>query len=230
MKLRPCRRTDRAFTRIELAGVILLLLVLGALWAAKLARQEARNARIKCVGNLKNTGLAFKVFANDHDDKFPFLATNSLGFGEVTEAWLHFQAMSNECGSAKILICPADRERLNFQKSDFTSGPMGLPSAGNLAVGFGIGLEADEALPNAILLLDRNLVTNAMNLQGRLFLSSAMIPPPEWDRQQHKLVGNAALADGSVQQLTGAGLARQTTQALANTGHATNHVLLPLVP
>ena len=80
--------------------------------------QRKGSPRIKCAGNLKQIGLSFRVFANDHDDKFPFLVTNSLAFGNVTQAWLHFQAMSNECGSARILLCPADHERTANIMSD----------------------------------------------------------------------------------------------------------------
>jgi len=73
-------------------------------------------------------------------------------------------------------------------------------------------------------------VTNAMNLQGRLFLSGTAIPSPEWDGQHHKFRGNLALSDGSVQQVTTSQLVAQVAQGLASTGLATNRLLLPLLP
>jgi len=229
MKLLPTNSRKRAFTAMEAMFVVVALMVLAVLammWLQTLQEQRARSARIKCVGNLKNLALTYKVFANDNDDKFPFATTNALAGGNDHTLWLHFQAMSNECGSAKILMCPADRERLNNIKSDFSPGPLGLASAGNAALGYGASLDADETLPNAILAIDRNLVTNAMNLFGKVFIATAAGPPPEWDTRQHKLRGNLALADGSVQQVTPSGLAALVRDA----GLATNRLLLPLLP
>lgn len=229
MKLNPTTRAERAFTAMEAMFVVVALMVLAVLaimWLQTLHEQKQRAARIKCVGNLKNLALSYKVFANDNDDKLPFATTNALAGGNDHTLWLHFQAMSNECGSAKILMCPADRERLNNIKADFSAGPLGLASAGNAALGYGASLDADETLPNAILAIDRNLVTNVMNLRGKVFLTFAAGPPPEWDARQHKLRGNLALADGSVQQVTPSGLAALVRDA----GLATNRLLLPLLP
>jgi hypothetical protein len=189
------------------------------------SRQETCRTN-QCAGNLKQIALAYKVFANANDDKFPFVTTNALAGGNDHTLWLHFQAMSNECGSAKILNCPADRERLNNMKADFTAGPLGLASAGNAALGYGASLDAAEQLPNATLAIDRNLVTNAMNLRGKVILVTAAGRPPEWDTRQHNLDGNLALADGSVQQVSPRGLAAM----VRDSGIATNRLLLPLLP
>ena len=114
MKLARTTRRARAFTLTELAIVIVLLLILGVgVMYFVAVNRDPHRTRIHCASKLKQVGLAYRVFANDNDDKFPFLVTNSLAYGNVTQAWLHFQAMSNECCSAKILICPSDRERLS---------------------------------------------------------------------------------------------------------------------
>jgi len=54
------------------------------------AQQQAE--RIQCVNNLKQIGLAMRVWAGDNNDKYP----PSLS------------AMTNELGTIKILICPSD--------------------------------------------------------------------------------------------------------------------------
>lgn len=229
MKLNPNHRNERALTFVEVMFVVVGLLVLAVLammWLQGHQADRKRAARIKCAGNLKQIALSYKVFANDNDDKFPFATTNALAGGNDHTLWLHFQAMSNECGSAKVLNCPADRERLNNMKADFTAGPLGLASAGNAALGYGASLDATEQLPNAILAIDRNLVTNAMNLRGKVILVTAAGRPPEWDTRQHNLDGNLALADGSVQQVSPRGLAAM----VRDSGIATNRLLLPLLP
>lgn len=205
--------------------VVVMLMVLAVLAMMWVQAKAAKSARIMCVGNLKQLALAYRVFAYDNGDKFPFASTNALAGGNDHTLWLHFQAMSNECGSARILACPADRERYNNIKFDFSVGPNGLASAGNAGIGFAASLDAKEINPNSILLLDRNLVTNAWNLRGKVLLAVAN-KPPAWDGSQHKFRGNAALADGSVQRMTLDALSNLVAQA----GITTNRLLLPLIP
>lgn len=229
MKLNPRLRGERALTSTEVMLVVVMLTVLAALGMVWIqgnnnAKRE-KAARIKCVGNTMATALGYKVFAYDNDDKFPFATTNALAGTNDHTLWLHFQAMSNELGSAKVLMCPVDSQRINNMKADFTSGPMGLASAGNAAISYGGSLDTFKGMPNTILLLDRNLVTNAWNLRGKVFLASSN-RPPEWDARQHRHCGNFALADGSVQQASNVGLAIQVRQQDV----ATNRLLLPLLP
>jgi len=95
-----------------------------------LAKAKAKANRIKCVNNLKQIGLAFKIFAGDNDDRFPWdtsggfyqtFANNAAGTTARTN-FFAFQAMSNELQTAKILLCPADRQRANNQSENFNLG------------------------------------------------------------------------------------------------------------
>ena len=58
----------RAFTLIELLVVIAIL---AGLLLPALAKAKSGAQRIKCVSNLKQTGLALRIWANDNDGKFP---------------------------------------------------------------------------------------------------------------------------------------------------------------
>src|SRR5712664_326411 len=57
-------------------------------------------ARIHCVSNLKQVGLGFRIWSNDHAEKFPMAtSTNnggSLEFVANGEVYRHFLAISNE--------------------------------------------------------------------------------------------------------------------------------------
>jgi len=229
MKLNSNPRHERALTFIEVMFVVVGLLVLAVLAVVQVQCNRAkfdRAARIKCASNLKMNALGYKVFANDNDDRFPFSTTNALAGGNDHTLWLHFQVMSNDLGTAKCLTCPVDSERINSMKADFTSGPTGLASAGNAAVSYGGSLDASVTIPEAILLIDRNVVTNAWNLRGKVFLAMSNGPAAEWDQRMHKFCGNLALADGSVQQVSNAGLSTQVHLQ----GIPTNRLLLPLLP
>ena len=73
MKLNPTPRSARAFSMTELAIVVVMLLLLGVVLMYYLAvsnRPHGRAARIRCVNNLKQIGLAYRVFSNDNDDKY----------------------------------------------------------------------------------------------------------------------------------------------------------------
>lgn len=233
MKLNLRPRFTRAFTMTELAVVVVMLLLLGVVlmyYMAMPRRTKVSATRIKCANNLKQIGLAYLVFANDNDDKFPFVVTNSLAFGNVTQTWLHFQAMSNELGSAKILTCPSDRERIANQVSDFVMGPsatsLSLSSKSNRALSYTVSLDGDEALPDVILSTDRHLVTNRFNMDGRFFLATSNVTSAAWTTNQHDGAGNFAVSDGSVQQATSSGLTAQ----MRHQDIATNRLLMPMLP
>ena len=95
---------------------VLVLLALLLLPAGKGTKTKA--SRIRCVSHLKQIGLAFRMWSNDHGDKFPWdvaaSATNGPGTKEFAgsgEVWRHFLAISNELNTPKVLACPTDRER-----------------------------------------------------------------------------------------------------------------------
>jgi competence protein ComGC len=108
-------------------GLALSLLVLPAMLLPALSQAKARAQSINCANNLKQVGIAFKVWALDHNDRFPFnVSTNSGGTLELCargadgydrNAALHFMAMSNEISAPLILVCPAARDKSSGGKS-----------------------------------------------------------------------------------------------------------------
>jgi len=65
------------------------------------AQQQAE--RIQCVNNLKQIGLAMRIWAGDNNGKYP----TSL------------VVMSNELSTVKILICPSDKGRADYKSLTF---------------------------------------------------------------------------------------------------------------
>ena len=202
-------------------GLITLAVVAGMMLPAlSQAKNQAKNkaARIKCVNNLKQVGLAFRVFANDNDDKFPW-RTNNFSEATANLPWQHFEAMSNELGSAKILMCPGDRQRLANIVMDFSATPgIGLLDRRNSAVSYTVGVNADETAPNVPLSHDRNVgyaESKSIKIAGyaeglqQLHPAAYWVQGPKGDAAHHDQAGNMALSDGAVMQQPSAGLQQQ---------------------
>ena len=67
-----CReKMRRAFTLIELLVVIAIIAILAALLLPALSRAKQKGQRAVCLSNLNQIGLAFIIYLNDHEDRFP---------------------------------------------------------------------------------------------------------------------------------------------------------------
>lgn len=186
----------QALTRLEVVVVILVTLVLVGLFLPLLARSTTKAARISCSNNLKQIGLAFRLFGSGSINYFPMQASTNRGgsgeFGLSSEVFRHFQALSNVLGTPKILVCPADRRK-------------GAPNFDNLAnsnISYFIGLNAEEERPDVMLTGDSNLTTNEVAIHSGLFPITTQTRIA-FTRERHAANGNICMGDGSVNSLSG---------------------------
>src|SRR6185436_12525239 len=113
MRITLKRKTTEAFTALELVAMVAVVFLLVAFVLPAIRPRRYSGHRIKCVNNLKNVGLAFRIFATDNGDKFPFeLSVTNNGTRELHasgDPFRTFQALSNELSTPKIVICPTEK-------------------------------------------------------------------------------------------------------------------------
>jgi prepilin-type processing-associated H-X9-DG protein len=215
MKTSSGRFSNQGFTLVGLIIIVAVLAILAAMLLPALASAKRKAQRINCVNNLKQDGLAFRIWEGDNGDKYPMaVSTNKNGSMEYVEGgntFRHFQVMSNELNTPKILVCPAD---------DRTPAAS-FARLKNKNVSYFVGLDATEVRPQMLMTGDRNVTNGLSPVRSVLELRPEI--PAGWTEDMHNGQGNVGLADGSVQQFITSGLCN----ALRNTGDATNRIALP---
>jgi prepilin-type N-terminal cleavage/methylation domain-containing protein len=209
---------SQGLTLPEVIVVIAILVVLAAiLLLPGLAASNRKAARISCVNNLKEDGLAMKIWEGDHNDHYAqqISITNGgaeelLASGNVAG---YFQIMSNELSTPKILTCRSDDERVPANS---------WPDLNNTNISYFVSPSASDSYPQMVLLGDDNFAIDGVPLKpGRLNLWTNR--SVAWTARRHHFAGNVALADGSVRQMSNASL----TNFVAEPGAATNMVVIP---
>jgi competence protein ComGC len=219
MKLHFKKRRDRALTIMEVLVVIMVLFFLGLMLLSYLARQKRYSIGSRCVSNVKQVNLSFRIWEGDNDNKYPMVvsvtnggAMETMAKGDVVNC---FFVMSNELSTPQILICPADVNRVpatNFM-TDFNSSH----------ISYFVGVDVTNEDPaQRVLCGDDNFLINGSPIKSGL-VQYPTNTPIAWGSDRHKLVGNLGLADGSVLELSIAGL--QT--AFLQSGLAINRLAIP---
>jgi len=99
------------------------LLIISSLSAFAQAVDRAREKaeQIKCASNLREIGLAFRIWENSHGNQFPFNVPESFGGtlesctngidGFDNNSWKHLRSLSVELKTPRMLLCPSDSSK-----------------------------------------------------------------------------------------------------------------------
>lgn len=186
----------RALTRLEIVVIVAVIALLTLVAVPPLMMAPAKKTHINCWNNLKNIGLASRIWSTDNMAGFPWQADTNRGgtlrfVSDPLSLWRHFLAVSNEL-APRLVICPTDNERQPARTwAEFND---------NRFVSYSLGFTATEELPNSVLATDRNVLLDGSPLANAIvsFPSNANVT---FDDRLHQQAGNVLLGDGSVQQL-----------------------------
>ncbi len=186
------KNQKKAFTLIELLVVIAIIAILAAMLLPALAAAKKKAQKISCTNNLKQDGLAFRIWEGDNSDRYPQAVSYASGraneyVGHVggtaptyganpLNPGMVFMVMSNELSTPKILFCPSDTLHTagNGYATNFTFqdvlGDASAPTAGNKAaapsapgkISYFVNGDAQEVNPQDVMIGDCN-IGNAAN-------------------------------------------------------------------
>ena len=194
-------KKNAALTKIEVVVIVAVLAILAALFLPALAAAKRKSSKLNCASNLKQIGIAFRLWEGDNNGKYPMAVSVTNGgamelvaTGNVAAC---FRVMFNELSTPKILVCPEDTHTV--AATNFSIG------FSNSNISYFLDPDAVETYPQMILDGDDNLLMNGKPVQPGIlnFCTNSHVG---WTKDRHHGAGNVGMADGSAQQVTSEGI------------------------
>lgn len=219
--MKRIQKQKKAFTLIELLVVIAIIAILAAMLLPALAAAKRKAQRISCVNNLRQIGISFRMYGDDHNDQYAQLVASASGgaseyvahAGQAGPASgytyiesMPFVVMSNTVDNPAILACPSDSAAGNgtgthtaaTNWAQYFSGTPGTPNiAGDMFVSYFLGGDAQDTQPQSIIAGDRNIGNNGGGASSSSTPANNMFSYASWGN------GKGGSAGGGINGPTG---------------------------
>lgn len=138
-------RVRKGFTLIELLVVIAIIALLAAILFPVFARARENARRSSCQSNLKQISLGIIQYAQDYDERMPWLAGQTVygGYTSWTDAnplgmWYYYSGPKTTwvdltmpyIKSQQVFYCPSDKYAGQWKSTPYGDNTMGLISYG----------------------------------------------------------------------------------------------------
>jgi hypothetical protein len=199
--------------------MIAIIALLALFFLPATTSNRSKSSRIYCMNNLKQIGIAYRLWSSDNGDLWPTQQTISNGGWAdlLTNAnqgpicWTNYAILADDLGQEpKLVRCPADERQ---PAASFTN------KFNNSNVSYFFGVSANDLYPQSIMEGDRNLGPGLISSNDYGYSpktgkgNDVAIPtnsakyPVSWSLKMHSAgnppgSGNILLGDGSGQQVS----------------------------